>query len=623
MVQEAAHANAAPKRRRKIHIPLISTLIEYGIIFYRFVGIHLFILSALTLITTLVESVGITLFLPLFTAGFDAQATGESNRAAEIVQSVFGLFGITPTVGATIIFVLVLFLAKAAFRIGTDFYRIRLIADLSRRLRRRLLELFSQVSYAYYVRSNTGYLTNVLTAEVESMNSGFQAFSNVIVRFITVATLLGFAFFLYWQFTIMAVIFSVLVFVLMRVLVKQTRKFSYRLTAERSEFQSRLIQSIQAFKYIRATGRIGTFLGQMEKSIQQLANTFFHLFLRGAIVETLKEPLMVTFILLLMGYQFFVVKGSIGAIAIFLIFFLRIIQVVLQFQSSWTGFASYTGSISSVLRTMEDLQNHQENVGEKKLLFLEKAIELHNVTFAYRDEPVLRNVSLVIPKNTTVALVGRSGAGKSTLVDLIAGLFLPQSGEVRIDGVPIQQLDRVSWQEKIGYVTQDPVIFNDTIANNIALWSCDPRDSRCFDRLQKAAAAAYCLEFIQSLPEGFSTVVGDRGIKLSGGQKQRIAIARELFKQPELLILDEATSALDTESERAIQQSIDALKGKLTVIIIAHRLSTVQNADIIYVLDKGEIVESGSFAELIRRDGLFRKMVELQTLLLPEKSTTG
>ncbi len=623
MAQEAAHDNAVPKRRRKIHIPLISTLIEYGIIFYRFVGIHLFILSALTLLTTLVESVGITLFLPLFTAGFDAQATGESNRAAEIVQSVFGLFGITPTVGATIIFVLVLFLAKAAFRIGTDFYRIRLIADLSRRLRRRLLELFSQVSYAYYVRSNTGYLTNVLTIETERTINAFSVFSRVLVYVVTIATLLGFAFFLYWQFTLIAVVFSIIAFAAIRVLVKQTRRYSHQIVAERGEFQSRLIQSIQAFKYVRATGRMKVLLAKMDNSINRLAQLTAQLMLRGAIIETLKEPLMVIFILLLMSYQFFVVGGSIGAIAVFLIFFLRIIQSVLQFQGIWNSFVSNVGSISMVLRMDTELRKHREPKGQKEVGALSDTIELHNVTFAYRDEPVLRNVSLVIPKNTTVALVGRSGAGKSTLVDLIAGLFLPQSGEVRIDGVPMQQLDRVSWQEKIGYVTQDPVIFNDTIANNIALWSCDPQDSRCFDRLQKAAAAAYCLEFIQSLPEGFATVVGDRGIKLSGGQKQRIAIARELFKQPELLILDEATSALDTESERAIQQSIDALKGKLTVIIIAHRLSTVQNADIIYVLDKGEIVESGSFAELIRRDGLFRKMVELQTLLLPEKSTAG
>ncbi len=623
MAQEAAHTNAAPKRRRKIHIPLISTLIEYGIIFYRFVGIHLFILSALTLLTTLVESVGITLFLPLFTAGFDAQTTGESNRAAEIVHSVFGLFGITPTVGATIVFVLVLFLAKAAFRIGTDFYRIRLIADLSRQLRRRLLELFSQVSYAYYVRSNTGYLTNVLTIETERTINAFSVFSRVLVYVVTIATLLGFAFFLYWQFTLIAVVFSIIAFAAIRVLVKQTRRYSHQIVTERGEFQSRLIQSIQAFKYVRATGRMKVLLAKMDNSINRLAQLTAQLMLRGAIIETLKEPLMVIFILLLMSYQFFVVGGSIGAIAVFLIFFLRIIQSVLQFQGIWNSFVSNVGSISMVLKMDAELRKHQEPKGQKAVGALSDVIELHNVTFAYRDEPVLRNVSLVIPKNTTVALVGRSGAGKSTLVDLIAGLFLPQSGEVRIDGIPMQQLDRVSWQEKIGYVTQDPVIFNDTIANNIALWSCDPRNSRCFDRLQKAAAAAYCLEFIQSLPEGFSTVVGDRGIKLSGGQKQRIAIARELFKQPALLILDEATSALDTESERAIQQSIDALKGKLTVIIIAHRLSTVQNADIIYVLDKGKIVESGSFAELIRKNGLFRKMVELQTLLLPEKSAAG
>ncbi len=608
--------------RKKFRIPFLSTLIEYSAIFYRFVGAHFFVILGLTLITTIVESIGITLFLPLFTTGFDPQSADKSSRAVAVVQSVFDFFGVSPTVGIVIFFIFGFFLAKAALRLGTDFYRTRLVTGVAQKLREQLTRLFSKVSYAYYVQSDTGHLANILTTEVERMSNGFNAFSRVLVQLMTILALLGFAAFLYWQFTAMAVAFSIAVFVVIRILIKQTQKYSKKIVEERGEFQSLLIQSIHAFKYIRATGRSETLLAKMFDSIRRITNVFFHLMIRGAVIETLKEPLMVVFILSLMGYQFFVIGGSIASIAVFLVFFLRIIQSVLQFQGMWNGFAGNTGSIAAVLRTMAALQTHQEQEGEIAVTHFAKAIQLQAVTFAYQEKPVLKEVTLRIPKNTTVALVGRSGAGKSTLVDLVAGLFLPQRGEIRIDDIPMQQIQRTSWQQKIGYVTQDPVIFNDTVANNIVLWGCDPQDPECFQRLERAAAAAYCLEFIRALPEGFATVVGDRGVKLSGGQKQRIAIARELFKDPELLILDEATSALDTESERAIQQSIDALRGKLTVIIIAHRLSTVQNADIIYVLDEGRIVESGTFEELVQRNGTFRKMVEMQTLLLPEPRPT-
>jgi subfamily B ATP-binding cassette protein MsbA len=186
----------------------------------------------------------------------------------------------------------------------------------------------------------------------------------------------------------------------------------------------------------------------------------------------------------------------------------------------------------------------------------------------------------------------------------------PQQGTVLVDGVPLTELDITSWRRLIGFVPQDWVVFDDTIANNISLW-----DSADGPRVEQAAKRAHAEEFIRAMPEGYATRIGERGTRLSGGQRQRLAIARELYKQPELLILDEATSALDSESEQLVRQSIDELKGSATIVVIAHRLSTIRHSDMIYVLSKGEIVESGTFDELYAlTDSRFRKMCDLQAL---------
>lgn len=215
-----------------------------------------------------------------------------------------------------------------------------------------------------------------------------------------------------------------------------------------------------------------------------------------------------------------------------------------------------------------------------------------------------------------VAFVGESGAGKSTLIDTLTLLLRPKKGNVFIDGLNAVEIDKDSWRSQIGYVSQETVVFDDTIANNICLWKGDYRkDENVRKRVEEAAKRAYAHRFIETLQDGYETTVGDRGVRLSGGQRQRLFIARELYKNPKLLILDEATSSLDTESERYIQKSIDSLKGSMTVVIIAHRLSTIKNADLIYVLDDGEIIEQGSYDELSNDEkSRFSKMVAIQSL---------
>jgi subfamily B ATP-binding cassette protein MsbA len=266
------------------------------------------------------------------------------------------------------------------------------------------------------------------------------------------------------------------------------------------------------------------------------------------------------------------------------------------------------------------VSSEQEQSGSRKIGPLHDQIELRDLSFAYdmdEDDPyVLKDVNLTIPVNTTVAFVGESGAGKSTLIDLLTLLLRPQKGNVFIDGVPGEEIDLPSWRSQIGYVSQETVVFDDTVANNISLWSGDfDGDPALRESVEEAAKQAYAHDFIMDLPDGYNTVVGDRGVRLSGGQRQRLFIARELFKNPNLLILDEATSALDTESERYIQDSIDALKGEMTVVIIAHRLSTIKNVDRVYVLDDGHLIEQGSYDELRNHtESRFREMVEMQSL---------
>jgi subfamily B ATP-binding cassette protein MsbA len=276
------------------------------------------------------------------------------------------------------------------------------------------------------------------------------------------------------------------------------------------------------------------------------------------------------------------------------------------------------GAVEMVHEEFESVRARQEENGSYSLDALSEGIEFQNASFSYNEDDgdALRDVTLTIPANTTIALVGESGAGKSTLVDMLTLMLKPDRGEVRVDGIPGSDIDLSSWRSQIGYVSQETVVFDDTIANNISLWRGDIEDDPSLrGRVIDAAEQAHADHFIRDLPDGYQTVVGDRGIRLSGGQRQRLFIARELFKQPNLLILDEATSALDTESERHIQDSIDALKGEMTVVIIAHRLSTIKNVDHVYVLDDGGVIEDGSYHELRGHDqSRFREMVEMQSL---------
>ncbi|MBT8308826.1 MAG: ATP-binding cassette domain-containing protein, partial [Bacteroidia bacterium] len=241
---------------------------------------------------------------------------------------------------------------------------------------------------------------------------------------------------------------------------------------------------------------------------------------------------------------------------------------------------------------------------------LNTSIDLRNITFKYEDDIVLDDFSMTVNKGKTVALVGQSGSGKSTIANLVTRFYDVNEGAIEIDGTNIKDITKVSLRNLMGLVTQDSILFNDTVKNNVLLGKNDATDEDVIDALKIANA----WEFVKDLPNGIETNIGDSGNKLSGGQKQRLSIARAVLKNPPIMILDEATSALDTESERLVQDALDNMMKNRTSIVIAHRLSTIQKADTIIVLQKGKIVEQGTHSELMQSKGNYKKLVDMQSL---------
>ncbi len=296
-----------------------------------------------------------------------------------------------------------------------------------------------------------------------------------------------------------------------------------------------------------------------------------------------------------------------------LFLFYRIIPLFNSAEQSYQQFTNALPTFAGILEMQARCEAAAEPKAERaEEITLRGGIRLEGVSFAYEGEngaPAISGLDLTIRAGETTAIVGPSGAGKSTVADLVTGLVVPDRGRVLVDGTPLQAGVMQSWRRQIGYVAQDTFLFHDTVRSNL-LWARPDADDQEIRWALRSAAAE---EFVSQFPEGMETVVGDRGVRLSGGERQRLALARALLRQPSLLILDEATSALDSENEKRIQSAIEELRGQMTILMITHRLSTVRSADVIYVLERGSLVETGDWDTLINKEhGRFRAMCGVQ-----------
>jgi subfamily B ATP-binding cassette protein MsbA len=336
---------------------------------------------------------------------------------------------------------------------------------------------------------------------------------------------------------------------------------------------------------------------------------------RRDLASPVSETMGVTAVLCILYYGGGLVLENNSAFALnagdfiaYIAIFSQLIQPLKALSNASYNIQKGSASIERIETLINEKVEIEELPGAKVLENFTDSIELRNVSFGYRDQPILNNINLRIKKGQTIALVGSSGAGKSTLADLIPRFIDASGGEVLIDGVNIKEYTLHSIRNQMGIVTQEAILFNDTIANNIALGVETAEDSA----IEMAATIANAHSFIQKKEQGYLSNVGDRGMKLSGGERQRLTIARAVLKNPPILILDEATSSLDTESERLVQDAINNLMSNRTSIVIAHRLSTIRHADEIIVLQKGSIVERGTHDELIVQQGFYKRLVDMQ-----------
>ena len=578
----------------------------------------MYLIFAATLLAGLAEGVGILMLLPLLNTLGSGNTSSQLEGISKYINEMLVLLGLQDSTITVLLIITFTFIAKGLMTFAALGFNAYLAGQLTKSLKSGLFNAYSKMNYSYYSSKDTGHFVNLINEQINRGMQSFQHFTQFGTQCINAFVYLTLAFIVAWRFGLMALIAGISMLLLFRRLSGYVRVLS-RNTAQESGILSKLlIQAITSYKYLTDTNRMPSVDYAISKSISQLTTYQIKAGISVAITKSVREPLAMVFISAILLFQLVVLNQSLAPILVSILLFYRGFNSVITIQNSWLNMLEKIGSMEKVHEEFKNQSKNSEQSGDKYLTSLRSSIRVCDLSFRYSsDLPyALSNVSFEIPAYKSVALVGESGSGKSTLVDLLTLLLRPQLGDVYIDDISSKHINLSSWRRLIGFVSQETVMFDDTIANNICLWSGNPEeDQDLYLRIREAAKKAHISSFVESLPDGYNTRIGDRGLRLSGGQCQRLFIARELFKCPKFLILDEATSALDSESELAIQRSIDELKGKTTVIIIAHRLSTIRNVDTIHVFSRGRLVESGDYDSLMRdQTSAFFKLANLQYL---------
>ncbi len=589
--------------------PLLAVpraLLRYFRVFRDRAGNRLYVFILLTAAMSYAEGLGIALFFPLLAAGANPE-----HPLSRALGGLLRALHVEPTPLGVLPFIVVAFVLKGLLQFAAIAYQYRLHARVTRELRRELVERLCDVDYRAVVGTDAGRHASLLVNEVDRYGDAFMAFGRIVPPLVNVVLFALIVLLIDWRLTLAFAVLGIASATVLHVSSRLLAEYSRTSVIEHAALVGLLVQIVQGFKYLRTRSGFAAFSGRVDASSERLAGAQYRTALAQGLTQSLAQPLAVVVVAGILYYVVALRGEPVGPLLVVLAYFFRIIGDLWAMQLQGQYFYGHVASVDAVRGALDFLEANPEPRGRVAFAGLSKSILLRGVAFEYvPGRTVLRSIDLEIPARSAVAIVGRSGAGKTTLVDLLTGTLRPASGTITLDGQPLADFDPATLRERIGMVPQDPPLFDDTVANNITLWGGGSEAA-----IADAARLAQCLPFIEALPERFASRVGERGVKLSGGQRQRLAIARELYRRPDLLVLDEATSSLDSESERAIQESLRLLRGRVTLVVIAHRLSTVRDCDRIFVLEDGTIAESGTFEELSSRPGSrFRRMCELQEL---------
>jgi len=508
--------------------------------------------------------------------------------------------------------IVVLFFLRGVGDYVSNYFSGYVGRQIVKTLRRDLFAKYLHLPVAYYDRASTGSMLSRLTYNIEMVaEAATTSVTSLLRDSLTFVLLIGYLFYLNWRLAAFVILLVPPLGWLIRRVNQLFRRYSTRIQNSMGDVTRVAKEALEGQRVIKA------FNAQEyeQRSFEAVNEANRRSYMRLIGTKAASNPVIQLIASFgLAGIMYLAVRQVLAGElqpGDFIGFLGAMVMASQSLRSIVNVFGPLQQGIAAGASVFEVLDAESEPAGgTRRLERAEGAVSFRNVSFEYAPEKgaVLRNVSVDVPPRTTLAIVGKSGSGKSTLVSLLPRFYDPQGGAVLLDGVDVREYRLADLRRQISVVSQDVVLFNDTIRNNIAFGTADATD----EAVEEAARAAFVMEFAEQLPLGLDTVVGDRGSLLSGGQRQRIAIARALLKDAPVLVLDEATSALDTESERRIQEALSRLVRNRTTFVIAHRLSTVEQADRIIVLDEGEIVESGTHAELLARGGAYAQLYRMQ-----------
>ena len=511
--------------------------------------------------------------------------------------------------------IVITFLLKNIFNYLSMFFITYLRNGVVKNIRNDIYKSIIKLSLSYYSEKKRGDIVARISSDVQELDHSFLSIFELIVKdpLMVLFTLLS-MFLISPKLSIFVIVFIPICGFVISLVGKSLRRKSLKVQKEQGQFISLVDETLSGMKILKIFNAEEKFQKKFTNSTIRFYKFSNSVLNRKNLASPLSEFLGITAIagVLWVGGMMVLKENSLDASA-FIVYLGLAYNILTPAKSLSRATYKVKKATAAAERIFDVIDNDtiiSENKNALEINSFDHNIEIKNISFSYENDVVINNLNLTIPKGSSVALVGQSGSGKSTLANLICRFYDIQKGEIRFDNTDIKNLKKESLRKMIGLVTQDSILFNDTIKNNLLIAKEDATNDEIINCLKVANA----WEFVKKLPKKIDTNIGDSGNKLSGGQKQRLSIARAVLKNPPILVLDEATSALDSESEKLVQTALDNLMKDKTSIVIAHRLSTIQNSEKIIVLDKGQIIESGKHKELMKKDGVYSNLVKMQSI---------
>lgn len=567
------------------------------------------ILVILSFISGITEGIGITIIIPLFSLASGSQLKG-LDIITQTIKIFFDYFNLPFSLKSLLIFVFLLFIIKVMVVALFNYITAYIAATYEYKSRVQLASSMFQADWSYLSKQKIGFLDQILTSDLGNSTALLLVIGNTIPTFINILIYTFIAINISFPVAVLTLVLGGVIFFIFKPLFRRTRDLSEKTSKFYKQMSHYVNESIIGLKTIKSMFVERQIIKRADSYFDQIRKTYLTSKLLSNAVNILVQLIGVIYVVGLFSFFYKTKMFNFASFAVIIYAINKVFSYIQTTQSQLYQIVTLQPFLASVTHYQEEhLRLREVDKGRKKFVF-NRELEFRNVYFGYNDkDEILSNISFIIKKGEMAGLIGPSGAGKTTLVDLMLHLYQPQGGAILLDGEEAPEISLAEWRTKIGYVSQDIFLMNDTVENNIRFYN----DSFSSEEIIEAAKMANILDVINNLPEKFSTVIGERGIRLSVGQRQRVVLARILIRKPEVLILDEATSALDNESELQIQKVIEGLKSKITVLVIAHRLTTIINCDRLLVLEDGKIIEEGTPQELLKdKDSYFYKVYSIR-----------